>query len=142
VNGMTWSLVGGRVCAEGPVDGLRQWKQSVPWSRSAGERDLAEEVGESSGVPLLLSASGFPNRAPWVTPAKTFADIVNWAGRSRRAAPRLWLTSNCSTLCIIAAQSALATPVHDNRPMIEKRALGKQRWPSRCSGRKRGANAR
>jgi len=125
MNGLTWILVGGRVCAEGAIDGLRQWKQSVPRSPSAGERDLTEKVRESSGVPILFSASGFPNSAPWVTPAKTFVDIVNWAGRPRRAAPRSRLTSNCSTFCIIAAQSALAKPVHANRPMLEARALGK-----------------
>jgi len=127
VNGLTWIFVGGRVSAKGAVDGLRQWKQSVPRSSSSGKRFLSEEAGDSSGVPILFAAAGVPNRAPCVTPATTFADIVSWAGRPRRAAPRLWLTSNCSTFCISAAQSALATPVHGNRTMLETRALGKRR---------------
>ena len=80
MNGLTWIFVGGRVSAKGAVDGLRQWKQSVPRSSSAGERYLAGDVGDSSGVPILFAASGVPNRAPWEAPAKTLADIVNWAG--------------------------------------------------------------
>ena len=60
VNGLTWILVGGCVSAEGAVDGFRQWKHSVPRSPSADERDLADDVGESSGVPILFLLQASP----------------------------------------------------------------------------------